>query len=52
MKKAFQKATRKIEQLNHFSCDKCGKWWTIGDAPKAKISWFCPWCGSEVKYKK
>jgi hypothetical protein len=35
-----------IEELHHFQCGKCKKWWTIGDAPKAKKNWFCPWCGS------
>mgnify|MGYP001594402500 CR=1 FL=1 len=34
-----------IEQLSHFICGVCGKWWTIGDAPVNKKQWFCPWCG-------
>ena len=49
MKKAGKKS---CEILNHFSCSKCKKWWTIGDAPKTKREWFCPWCGEKNKYKK
>jgi len=33
------------EELVHFRCGKCKKWWTVGDAPKSKKMWFCPWCG-------
>jgi predicted RNA-binding Zn-ribbon protein involved in translation (DUF1610 family) len=44
------KAKRAIEELNHFNCGKCGKWWTIGDAPKSKKVWYCPWCGKENIY--
>ncbi len=36
---------RSIEQLSHFWCIECKKWWSIGDAPKTKKDWFCPWCG-------
>jgi ribosomal protein S27AE len=39
------KHKRVVEQLNHFQCGKCRKWWSIGDAPKEKKKWFCPWCG-------
>jgi hypothetical protein len=39
------KHKRAVEQLNHFQCWKCRKWWAIGDAPKKKKDWFCPWCG-------
>jgi predicted RNA-binding Zn-ribbon protein involved in translation (DUF1610 family) len=33
------------EVLTHFQCGQCEKWWTIGDAPKSKKVWYCPWCG-------
>lgn len=34
------------EQLVHFQCCCCSKWWTIGDAPiNEGFVWFCPWCG-------
>ena len=36
---------RAVEELSHFQCGRCKKWWTIGDAPKEKKKWFCPWCG-------
>jgi len=39
-----------IEQLHHFTCAVCGKWWTIGDAPKEKTDWHCPWCGEINSY--
>jgi len=35
-----------VEELHHFQCGECKKWWAIGDAPKAKNDWFCPWCGT------
>ena len=38
---------RNIELLHHFSCQHCGKWWSIGDAPVEKQEWFCPWCGEK-----
>ena len=38
---------RSIENLHHFQCDKCNKWWSIGDAPKLKTTWWCPWCGEK-----
>lgn len=39
---------RFIEKLSHFLCDKCNKWFSIGDAPEDKKNWFCPWCGCEL----
>ncbi|MCB0277468.1 MAG: hypothetical protein KDI06_21825 [Calditrichaeota bacterium] len=33
------------ELLTHFNCEKCRKWWSIGDAPRDRESWYCPWCG-------
>lgn len=41
-----------IEKLAHFSCVKCKKWWTVGDAPVSKKKWFCPWCGEMGNYTK
>jgi hypothetical protein len=41
-----------IEQLAHFVCANCNKWWTIGDAVKNKQAWFCPWCGKVNEEKK
>jgi len=41
------KHKQSTEELYHFRCGKCKKWWTIGDAPKEKKKWFCPWCGTE-----
>ena len=44
--------TLSIEQMYHFRCGNCDKWWSIGDPPeqagalKKKI-WFCPWCGQK-----
>jgi len=48
---AKKKKTRIIELLHHFICGKCGKWWSVGDAPKAKKIWHCPWCGAADEYK-
>jgi predicted RNA-binding Zn-ribbon protein involved in translation (DUF1610 family) len=45
----IQALKRSTEVLSHFSCGACGKWWTVGDAPKKKKHWYCPWCGFEVK---
>jgi predicted RNA-binding Zn-ribbon protein involved in translation (DUF1610 family) len=47
-KKAMGKLSQ--EQLSHFRCGFCDKWWSIGDAPK-KNKWFCPWCGKEQIFK-
>jgi len=38
---------RSKEELHHFNCKECKKWWTIGDAPEDKEEWFCPWCGKK-----
>lgn len=35
-----------VEQLHHFNCSSCDRWWSIGD-----FLWgsqghlWCPWCG-------
>jgi PHP family Zn ribbon phosphoesterase len=44
--------SRSVETLHHFSCGKCKKWWSIGDAPKEKTEWFCPWCGEGNTYEQ
>lgn len=36
---------RSTEILSHFQCKACDKWWSVGDAPADKKTWFCPWCG-------
>jgi hypothetical protein len=41
--------TRSVEQLQHFQCGACQKWWTIGDAPP-RPNWYCPWCGRENRF--
>lgn len=41
---------RTTEELHHFSCYKCHKWWTVGDAPEDKQDWYCPWCGEFNQY--
>lgn len=33
-----------VEQLVHYQCEICNKWWSIGDAPIKRKEWFCPWC--------
>jgi len=43
---------RTVENLHHFSCISCSKWWTIGDAPVEKEEWFCPWCGVKNNYER
>lgn len=35
---------RSDEQLSHFHCEACGKWFAIGD-PEYRSAWYCPWCG-------
>ena len=40
-----KKGQRSIEKLNHFRCQECDKWWSVGDAPEEKEDWHCPWCG-------
>jgi len=47
-KKIAKKHQRSIEQLNHFRCGTCNKWWSVGDAPLSKKVWYCPWCGLEA----
>ncbi len=38
--------TYSVEQLHHFNCGVCKKWWSIADIPKSKTkTLFCPWCG-------
>lgn len=40
------------ELLIHFQCEKCGKWWSVSEAPiEEKNVWWCPWCGEE-QWKK
>lgn len=35
-----------IEQIYHFSCTRCMKWWTIGDFNIIESkSLICPHCG-------
>lgn len=37
-----------VEHLYHFNCDRCQKWWSIGDFPwGSQSSLWCPWCGHE-----
>jgi len=35
------------QQISHFQCGKCSKWWSIGDAPTDRQKWYCPWCSQE-----
>jgi hypothetical protein len=42
----LKKHQRELERLTHFRCGRCDKWWSIGDAPKTKKIWYCPWCGT------
>ena len=39
------------ENLVHFNCSYCEKWWSIGDAPE-RDHWFCPWCGKRLEETK
>ncbi len=42
-----------LEVLSHFSCGRCSKWWSIGDAVlEDRTEWFCPWCGIMNKFDK
>lgn len=45
-----------IENLFHFRCSKCQKWWSIGDPKKAgwnpRKELFCPLCGHKQKVIK
>jgi len=49
MKKVIGKKIK--EELFHFKCARCKKWWAIGDAAKNKKFWFCPWCGTKQEIK-
>lgn len=44
-------AERNIENLHHFRCVFCKKWWTIGDAPESRELFYCPWCGKENEFQ-
>ncbi len=46
------KGTISWENLAHFSCQVCGKWWSVGDCPKDKLDWHCPWCGHKQTFNK
>lgn len=46
----YMKKGRVVEELHHFQCAQCNKWWSVGDAPKIKQIWFCPWCGEKNTY--
>ena len=39
------------EELFHFQCAECTKWWIIGDADQTKKEWFCPWCGKQQEIR-
>lgn len=47
----MKQGTKTTEPLNHFNCWLCHKWWTVGDSPKNKKIWFCPWCGTKQGFK-
>jgi DNA-directed RNA polymerase subunit RPC12/RpoP len=40
-----------LEKLYHFSCDECGKWFSVGDWTRAK-KMTCPHCGIEQGVEK
>jgi|GEM_PF-1732463 len=40
---------RSLEQLTHYNCGKCKKWWSIGDSPTEREIWYCPWCGCKQR---
>lgn len=42
---------RSIEHLSHFQCCDCSGWFSIGDAPVDRHSWWCPWCGALIHYE-
>ena len=45
--------TYTIETLYHFSCEKCKKWWSIGDPFWASYKTMtCPHCGKESKLER
>jgi len=37
--------TFSVEQLVHFNCSLCLKWWSIGDYTFEKTEMICPHCG-------
>ncbi|MDP2629423.1 MAG: hypothetical protein Q8P45_01815 [Candidatus Harrisonbacteria bacterium] len=43
----MKKTSRKIEEIHHFHCVLCKKWWSVSQAPKQKKVWYCPWCGQK-----
>ena len=45
-----KKASYFNEFIRHFTCGMCGKWFAIGDAPKDRNTWSCPWCGIEQAF--
>lgn len=51
MNKRNAHPSRSVEELHHFSCAACNKWWTVGDAPREKLEWYCPWCGNVQEYR-
>ncbi len=40
------------ERLSHYHCPLCGRWFSIGDAPKVRAVWTCPWCGRPSQYRE
>jgi DNA-directed RNA polymerase subunit RPC12/RpoP len=46
-------AAYSVENLYHFRCGECDKWWTIGDFSLiSKLVIYCPHCGSALKIKE
>ena len=41
---------RSVEALSHFNCGTCKKWFSIGDAPTDRNSYYCPWCGEKSEF--
>lgn len=35
------------EELKHYNCKKCNKWWSISDGPDDPRELYCPWCGTK-----
>jgi len=50
--KTEKKSICSVERFHHFRCGNCTGWWGMGDAPKTRKEWFCPWCGVKSKYQK
>ncbi len=40
-----------IEKLYHFTCDKCGMWWSVASTNMVLYNkiWICTWCGKQHK---